>query len=394
MPAVNFAPQPGSAALIERIYGAALDPSQWTEFLWGFASALGSHGAIIWANDFSSGTAEIAHPGDSLFTSLGFGAAELASFTNYYAQKNVWLEDPRMHVGGTVVNSSALFPDERLKRTEYWGDWLRPQDIFYSAAAVVEKRNDRSMNVTVVRSERAGRYTDAELALIGELIPHLKTGFALHRKLHRLDALVNATVGVMERVPFGVALIDESGQVMHMNTAASTLIEQSANVLQVSSNAFHCARASDEAKLAHLVASSVRTGSAKPGEAGSAGGGMRLSALDGAQIHLFIAPLPSWSSPFGERCAAAVFLSRPTSIFASLLASLRAAHGMTLAEARLTEALVNGLSPREYAEAQGLSLNTVRTQIKTAAAKVGASRQMDLVRAVLTGPAVLMAPQG
>jgi hypothetical protein len=127
--------------------------------------------------------------------------------------------------------------------------------------------------------------------------------------------------------------------------AASELIEQSAGVLQVSNNAFHCAQASDEAKLAHLVAFSVRTDSAKPGGAGSAGGGMWLSALDGAQIHLFVAPLPSWSSPFGERCAAAVFLSRPTSNFAPLMARLRAAHGMTLAEARLTEALVNGLSP-------------------------------------------------
>ncbi|RYY71843.1 MAG: helix-turn-helix transcriptional regulator [Comamonadaceae bacterium] len=62
---------------------------------------------------------------------------------------------------------------------------------------------------------------------------------------------------------------------------------------------------------------------------------------------------------------------------------------MTVAEAKVTEALVNGKTPNEYADAQGLTMNTVRTQIKAAAVKAGASRQADLVRIVLTGPGVL-----
>jgi len=68
---------------------------------------------------------------------------------------------------------------------------------------------------------------------------------------------------------------------------------------------------------------------------------------------------------------------------------LRNFYGMTVAEARLTEALVNGYSLQEYAERQRISIHTARTQIKSATAKAGAQRQVDLVRIVLTGPAVL-----
>jgi DNA-binding CsgD family transcriptional regulator len=65
---------------------------------------------------------------------------------------------------------------------------------------------------------------------------------------------------------------------------------------------------------------------------------------------------------------------------------------MTPAEAQLTEALVNGKSLQEHAEARSVSMNTVRTQLKSAAAKTGARRQADLVRIVLTGPAIFNQP--
>ena len=65
---------------------------------------------------------------------------------------------------------------------------------------------------------------------------------------------------------------------------------------------------------------------------------------------------------------------------------------MTPAEAALTEALVSGHSLQEFAELRSTSMHTVRTQLKAAAAKAGAKRQADLVRIVLTGPAVLGIP--
>ncbi|MNV18232.1 hypothetical protein D3C71_1090530 [compost metagenome] len=68
---------------------------------------------------------------------------------------------------------------------------------------------------------------------------------------------------------------------------------------------------------------------------------------------------------------------------------LRSLYGLTPAEARLAQALVNGLSLQEYADQQSVSIHTVRSQFRTIATKADVGRQTDFVRAVLTGPAML-----
>lgn len=77
---------------------------------------------------------------------------------------------------------------------------------------------------------------------------------------------------------------------------------------------------------------------------------------------------------------------------ASLSASLKSLYKMTPAESGLTQALIGGHTLAEYARSRGVSMNTARTQMKSAAARTGARCQVDLVRMVLTGPAMMQRP--
>jgi DNA-binding CsgD family transcriptional regulator len=72
----------------------------------------------------------------------------------------------------------------------------------------------------------------------------------------------------------------------------------------------------------------------------------------------------------------------------ALVPALQRIYGMTPSEALLTEALVSGRSLAQVAEERAVSIHTVRTQLKAATAKAGAKRQADLVRIILTGPAM------
>lgn len=382
--------------LVNLIYEASLDSSRWVDFLVPFCARLNSHTGLIWANDFSTQSIDSGLAGQDVFTQIGFTDGALASLAGYYAQRNVWLEDPRLHQQGRVVNGAMLFPSERLKKTEFWGDWLRHQDIFHTAAAIVEKSHDRSVNVTVCRPERMGEYTADELALLQRLMPHLQTGFALHRRLYRLHALSHAAAGALEQIPFGVVLLDHQGHALYFNQRAQSMAGLSRLLRLRDGGPVRCILPAEEAQLALLVRDATRTGSAVSGgkAAATPGGGLRLSGLDGQQLQLLVAPLPSWTSPFGTRSAAVIFMSDPQASPGSMSALLRSVYGMTPAESRLTEALVNGSTPQECAATFGVTINTVRTQIKRAAAKAGVSRQSDLVRVVLTGPAVLVAQAG
>lgn len=62
-------------------------------------------------------------------------------------------------------------------------------------------------------------------------------------------------------------------------------------------------------------------------------------------------------------------------------------YGLTPAEARLAEAIVGGDRLSEAAERFGVTLGTVRIQLKAIFAKTGARSQADLVRLALTGAA-------
>lgn len=57
--------------------------------------------------------------------------------------------------------------------------------------------------------------------------------------------------------------------------------------------------------------------------------------------------------------------------------------GLTKAEARLTVAIVNGMTAAEYSAANGVSIHTAYSQIKAILAKTGVRRQSELVRLVL-----------
>ena len=84
-----------------------------------------------------------------------------------------------------------------------------------------------------------------------------------------------------------------------------------------------------------------------------------------------------------------LLISDPELGIPSLHEVLRGLYRLTLAEAQLAQSLINGWSLQEFADRQGVSIHTARSQFKSAAAKVGVSRQADFVRVLLTGPAML-----
>lgn len=376
-------------------YECALEPSRWPVFLEMFGDALQSPACLMWAHDFTTHRADIDSAEDGLGLHRGFEASALDSFSAHYCQTNVWLSNPLMHQPGTVVHSSALFSDQHLPRTEWYTDWLRPHDFFYSCAAVVEHANDRSFNLTVLRSSQAGRYSPAELGMVQALMPHLKTAVALHRKLHRTQALAAGSVALLDSLPLGVVLLDAQGSVLHVNRQAQTLLQHT-QLLHLQERKVHAAHATANEWLQHTIGQCLRTAQAMAGRSAGhmgsplhSGEGRRLQHWNGQQLHVMVAPLPVTAQPYGMPCGAVVLLNDPARVLTSLTHSLHSYYSLTPAEAKLVQALVQGLSPQEYAQHMGLSIHTVRSQFKTAAAKIGVSRQADLVRVVLMGPAML-----
>jgi DNA-binding CsgD family transcriptional regulator len=381
----------GVAGLVGGIYDAALDSSCWPTFLQMAASAFCAKTGVMWAHDFQSMEADFDNSGANLAAFVGFDASSLDSYANHYSPLNVWAANEGGQPEGAVVSSSALYPDSLLTDTEFYNDWLRPQDLFYSLGSIVLKREARAVKMSFLRSERAGRYGEAELALFSQIMPHLRSAIALHRKLHQLQVLSSAAMAALDAIAHGVILLKCDGSYLHANRIAQELLIKT-GVLQISAaGSVHAAQGSVDAALQILIGRAVKTGTGRGVEPG---GVLRIISASRPVVLVDVLPLPARSSPFGEQVAVAIFCrSQETGPVAhgSLTKALVSLYQMTPSEALLTQALVSGQSLREHALARGISVNTVRSQLRAATAKTDAKRQADLVRIVLTGPAALMA---
>lgn len=106
-----------------------------------------------------------------------------------------------------------------------------------------------------------------------------------------------------------------------------------------------------------------------------------------------LAPLSILVTPVGHgeqnhAKGVALFIAAPESPLDIAPATLEGLYGLTLAEARLVIALVSGQKLDDVAQASGTSLHTLRNHLKAVFRKTGANRQAELVKLVLTGPAV------
>lgn len=374
-------------SLVSGIYDAALDSARWPVFMERLAAHFHAGFGILWLHDFSDGSINHENCGGNVSAFAGLDSAAIAQFTGYYAGRNVWLPNASQLAEGSITVSSALYPDKLLKRTEFYNDWLRELDLFYAVGSSILKQGTRDVKMSFVRSKRAGRYDDTELQLFRQLMPHMRSAVVLHRELYRLKVLSTSAIAALEMVPLGVILLTSSGLLLHANRRAHELATGTAALRFGPAGALLAASMYATTALQRLIHDAVRTGT---GKGHAHGGSLRLAGANGRKLQVLVTPLPVGTSPFGEDAMAALFCCDPEAVepVGVLSRTLETMYRMTPAEAQLTEALAQGQSLTQYAETRRVSMNTVRTQLKVAAAKTGARRQADLVRIVLTGPAI------
>lgn len=115
---------------------------------------------------------------------------------------------------------------------------------------------------------------------------------------------------------------------------------------------------------------------------------LRLAGEDGAPVFAYLTradDLPPGIGGDGARelgPEAMALLLPASDLDATLAQMLRESFGLTTAEARLAVLLAHGLTLAEAAERVGVSIHTVRNQLRAVFDKLGLNRQSELVRAL------------
>jgi DNA-binding CsgD family transcriptional regulator len=202
---------------------------------------------------------------------------------------------------------------------------------------------------------------------------------------HEVAGIARAALAALERLNYGVLLLGPEAELRHANRRAEDIARRTRAFSYATSGRLQASNATLSAKL-HKAVQLAAQGAALRDCPGTP---LRLRGVTGAEVHAFVVPVPGSTPPGEKSVVAMMFVTDPESSLPNFPEKLRQIYHLSPTEAQLAEALVNGRSLKQFAVERGTSLNTVRTQLRSLAAKVGAKRQVDVVRCILTGPAVL-----
>ncbi|TJZ64487.1 helix-turn-helix transcriptional regulator [Chitiniphilus eburneus] len=299
-------------------------------------------------------------------------------------------EDRLAHVmmtspGGRFYASNRDIPDidSFLKHSRFAREYLAPQGIAHAAAATIQVEGDWHTQLFIQRRHDPGGFADAELAELDRLLPHLQRSVLIHQRLleSRFDAL--AVHSALDAFSTPVLMLNRLGKVMVANHAAQTVLARGAPGISLDGANLLIDAADSERRLSTYL----RLGdTALPDNSGRRtlriprGPNLPPLTLLVTTIHL--------AQQDGEGVEASlVFLFDPSLRAAPDPAMLMLLFGLSEAEAALTAGLCRGESLETLAAARDVTLNTLRTQLKSVFGKTGTNRQAELVARVMASPA-------
>ncbi|KAA3622807.1 MAG: hypothetical protein DWQ08_12325 [Proteobacteria bacterium] len=282
-----------------------------------------------------------------------------------------------------------LVDDAYFRKTEIYNDFLRPLSLEQSLVVPLEGVVEDSNFLSLLRSERRGPYTTHDIDTLAPLVRHIQKAVVLQRKLiyHDRNALESSMV--LDRIDHGIAFVDASRRVVHMNRAAQAVVE-SGDSLGIDRHGFlYAADESDENKLATAIDSAIHP-AAVPGLETSSIIPIRREN-DKRPLEVMVSPaLPERYLDIGRNIRAVLVIADPEARIAIPGSYLKERYGLTVTECNIALALANGITLNDYCEQANVSLSTARTQLKRLLHKCGVKRQPDLIRLLLRSPLGLL----
>ena len=368
--------------LIERVYDAALAPERWTEFLEDLANVVDGHGVNIALSNSS-----FTDP--NLNVVVRWDPEALRLYREHYSDLDPWaiaaVRRGLLRTG--VVGLGRTIVDRRqLETTEFYNDFGRRFDITGGISAII--RGDPAGVTSLSLSERKGgpRFGRTEAQLFRRLMPHLQRAFQVHERLGAVAQARAAAEGVIDKMPFGVILLDANARPVMVNRAAHEILD-SRDGLMLRGTTLAAATVQQTEELRRAI---DQTLSICRGELPELPGGALAICRPSLKrpLQVFVTPIGRGASAltlYIPAPVAALFVSDPESKPATPATMLRTFYGFTPAETRLASELLQDRTVEECAETLKISINTARTQLKKLFEKTNTRRQTELLRLLSAG---------
>jgi DNA-binding CsgD family transcriptional regulator len=358
--------------LIGKIYDCALDPGRWPETLTLIHRELGFASASLTWMELPSGRPllnVIVGVEPEWSRALPQYAADMtAQWGGQEALGQLDLAEPQV--------LSWVSPEHVWKGTRYYREWVEPQGMIDLMAIGVARNSGSIGGVGFGRHRDQGPVGSAEIEAARLLVPHLHRAIAISKLLDVKSAEAATFETTLDALSAAVLLLAEGRRIVHANAPARALL--AAGELVYSAQGMLAVRTAAATAALDAALEQARDDESTIGRRGF---GIPAWRSDGSPCVLHVLPLKFGALRPGlaPSAVAAVFVAPASSPFPTPCDTLAALFELTVAEMRVLEKLIEGLTPSEAAQSLNVGTNTIKTHLAHIYSKTGTNRQAELL---------------
>jgi DNA-binding CsgD family transcriptional regulator/PAS domain-containing protein len=363
MPELSHTPLVG---LIDPFYEAAARPELWRNLLAELSAAFGAAGATLCVGPISRNTPKIWSP--SLDEAIDIGLR-----TGWLPNRNIRV--PRQFKafgqGRDVVTDSMVFSPWELDHLPFNAEYIASVKARSFASMKLAGEADSTVILEIERLVGMAPFSAREIEALRLLVPHARQAAELALRLAavQMDGLIDA----VSTFNCGALLLGSRGQVLTLNRHAEAMLGPEIFVRSAKLTASNRDCDADLQRLIGTVTCRSPGHEAKPVAA------IRIPRLGAGDLLVHAAPLVRSASELFERASAIVMIDDLGAQSTPTARLLRRFFGLTGAEAAIAAAIASGQELDEISRTRGVSLGTLRNQLKAIFVKTGTRRQAELV---------------
>lgn len=370
----------GALALSARIYDASIQPELWHEVLDGLALEVGARGGILVALETLG---QYRYSINYMSTSYPKAICEHYEkhYTQYEAKQAALVAKSKP--GEIVLEADYLADPEAFRARPDVAYLLKELGLFQRFA--VRLNDDRAWFDCVAFQYDQSRSVirPHEEARLRKFLPHLARSVDMSRPFAELRLRYRAVLGALDRFFIAAILVHPTSQVLICNRTAQAMFDN-ADGLSVSARGevvAHDAEARARLQGAVAQASSV---SAALGIGGASR--VTIPKRSGREPYLVdVSPIRDTAYEI-DRSFKGAFLTviDADQRLTLSLEGMRKLYALTAAETAVAELLFRGHTNDEIADIRGVSLETVKAQVRSLLAKTDSRNRTELVSRLLS----------
>ena len=361
--------------VVAGFYRAASGAMGWVEALVPFQRAMSAIAVHLHAVDLAQGRIAFSYEASDLPVE-----APLDYIRTYHQI------DPRAGLAialqpGEWINCWEHFDDQFVANDRFYQEFLIPYGGRYVSGSKLLQDGSVSVILGVHRGHGSPKLDAAEITTCRRLARHLTDALVLYRANVSLRNQGRLGMELLARLRAPLVLVDEQRRLLHTNPAAQALLANSRAVVE-SGGRLYCRRPQDDSALMIglrqlLCEDGDRSGCAHTDKVFLQA---RAASHDPALgLYLYALRPKETLHAFGDQSLAVLLFHEPGRRMELDPFVVAAAYDLTPGEARVAVATAHGASPEQIAHRHAVSINTVRSQLRTIFSKTDTARQAELV---------------